>query len=274
MKVVIYDNKEKDSGKKWLNELEIQLDAANIEHKVVEDEDLIKEEKADALISLGGDGTILWLTEFASKNNIAIIGVNTGKLGFLTEFERNDIKQAVQLFKRGELKKDFRSNILVKFLGKEYYALNDIFIQRIFNKQHCNMIVDVSVEVDDNVVSSFNGDGVVISSPTGATAYSFSAGGPVLSPELNVFTITPIAAHSLNQRPVVYNGDRVCTVKVHKKSRVGVFIDGRFIGEMAEGDELVLQRSDYPTVFLRKKDFDFFKRLNNKLKSNSDEDRL
>ena len=266
MKVLIYVNKAKDPSGSWLkNCIEILINKG-VHYKVIHDEDLKTKSFADALFVLGGDGTILNLTEFASTNQIPIIGINAGKLGFLTEFERYDMNEAIDLLVAGKLVKDKRVTMLCKVNNKEYYTLNDAVLQRIKVEERGNNVASFSVEIDDIQVEKIIGDGVILSTPTGSTAYSLSAGGAILSPSLNVFSITPIAAHSFNQRSIVYSSKSTCIVTVIGSCATGLFIDGIFVQQVNKGDKLIINKSEYPTIFLRKKGFNFYRRLSLKLK--------
>lgn len=266
MKVVIYVNKEKDTSGSWLKNCIDILQKEDIEYKVIHDEDLKKVDSADAMFVLGGDGTILNLTEYASRNNVPIIGINAGKLGFLTEFEQCEMQDAVKLLKNGELVQDKRATMLCKTKNASYYTLNDAVVQRIKVEERGNNVTSLDIEIDDIKVEKIIGDGVSLSTPTGSTAYSLSAGGAILSPAINVFSITPIAAHSLNQRAIVYSSNSTCKVYVKSDCATGLFIDGIFAEELNKGDLITIERADYSTIFLRKKGFNFYKRLSQKLK--------
>ncbi|MBQ8426614.1 MAG: NAD(+)/NADH kinase [Clostridia bacterium] len=269
MRVLIYDNKEKDKEGMWLNKLTDKLQNENIEYIILNDCDLNKSYSVDALFSLGGDGTILFLTEFASKNNIPIIGINTGKLGFLTEFECNDVDEAVNLFKQNALSLDKRVIIKVDLNDKTYYALNDVFLHHVYTELVGNMINDIDVKLNDKSITMLKGDGIIVSTPTGSTAYSLSAGGPILSPELSAFVLTPIAPHTLNQRPIIYNADELCEIGIVGPARAGVFVDGKSIGILSKGDYFTITKGEQPVNFLRKKDYDFHQIVSKKLNNNT-----
>ncbi len=272
MRVLIYDNKGKDVGGLWLAKLKDLLEKDNIEYRVIEDEDLSSSESADALFVLGGDGTILFMTEFASKNSIPLIGINAGKLGFLTEYECYEMQQAVDSLKAGTLCRDERATMKVTYKDKIYYALNDVFLQRIYNDETGSMIVDINVDLDGVRASKFKGDGIIVSTPTGSTAYSLSAGGPILAPRMNAFVVTPIAAHCMNHKPIVFSSRSKCDVSIDGRSMAGLFIDGNYIDKMHPGDSFTINKNIYPITFLRKEDFNFYKRLARKLNNNFDED--
>ncbi|MBR2871422.1 MAG: NAD(+)/NADH kinase [Clostridia bacterium] len=271
MKVLVYRNLSKDLSGEWLASCINILSSEDIDYKVISDDDLKLSEKADAMFVLGGDGTILNLTEFATNNDIPIIGVNAGKLGFLTEFEQCEMSEAVSLLKKGELICDKRSNFLCKLNGKSYLSLNDIVLQRIKVEERGNNVTTLDVEIDNIKVEKFIGDGVIVSTPTGSTAYSLSAGGPILAPGINVFSITPIAAHSFNQRAIVYSADSLCKISVKSECATGLFIDGIYAQQLKNGETLLIERNSKPTVFLRRKGFNFYNRLNYKLKDRTAE---
>ena len=265
MKVLIYDNREKDVGGACLNALKVELDAKNIEHKLLLDEMLPIDEKADALFAIGGDGTILFLAEYAKRNEIPIIGINAGKLGFLCEFEKNSVKEAVESLISSKLMKDKRLLLKATINNKTYYALNDIYVQRAYDINKGNMVAKICVEIDGSVVSKFNGDGAIISTPTGSTAYSFSLGGPLLSPHAAAFVVTPVAAHSFNQRAIVYPAGSTCKISVIGKAPVSAFVDGAYIEQLYEGDFVELSCAEKPVVFLRRDGYNFFEKLTEKL---------
>lgn len=271
MKVLIYDNKEKDSGGIYINALKSELEKYNASFKVLRDEEMCSDEYADALFVLGGDGTMLFVAEFAARNNIPVIGVNVGKLGFLCEFERDSISDAVNSLVRGELKPVKRLMLKAEFANKTYYALNEILIQRSYNKTIGNMVTALRVEIDGQTASEFKGDGVIVSSPAGSTAYSLSLGGPIVTPNASVFLIVPIAPHSFFQRPIVFSSESDCCIKTFGKTGARIFVDGNLIGNMQDGDKVNIKRSEYEATFLVRNQSDFFKKLTKKISKASEE---
>ncbi len=268
MKVLIYQNRGKDKNSQTLNELIKYLTKYEISYEKVEDEDLVKEYKADALFSLGGDGTILYLTKFSITNNIPIIGINTGRLGFLTEFERGDINSAVKALVNKELTVDNRLVISATYKDKTYYALNEIFLHNVLLDSAENMIANIDIKIDNKLANSLRGDGVIICTPTGSTAYSLSAGGPILSPDINAFVITPIAAHSLAQRPIVFNANSECQINIFGNSSLGLFVDGKYINALNENEVIYVKKAEASVKFLRRASFSQFDRLSEKLNYN------
>lgn len=262
--VLIYANKAKDNNGKYLAKLSSLLQLHNVEYKIVNDEDLSTKINAEAIFVLGGDGTVLFVSEFANRNNVPIIGINAGCLGFLSEFECNDIDEAVDLF----LSKDFivekKLTISITVNGKIYLAVNDVFAQRYYSAPSNSLISKVSVKIDDNLVNTFKGDGVIISTPTGTTGYTLSAGGAIVGPNVDAISITPICAHSLNQRSILCAANSVVDVIICENSCIDLFIDGRFITKLSSNDSFSITKAEKPTLFLRKTNYDFYNRLQNK----------
>ena len=266
MKVLIYVNKEKDLNNKSLNALKKELDFYEIEYDVVFNESEISSTLYDALYVIGGDGTILRRTEYANKNGIPIIGINAGKLGFLSEFEQTEIVSAVKLFAENKLKNDQRNTMQVYFDGENYLALNDVVVQRIYNEcETSGMIIGVSVDIDGVSVDKITGDGVIVATPTGSTAYSLSAGGAILAPGINALVMTPIAAHSFNQRSLVFSADSTCTLELKNGSSAGLFVDGKFIKKLNTNEKVCIKKAEKPTVFLRKENTNFYDILTHKI---------
>lgn len=268
MKVLIYVNKQKEGAEIRADKLRSMLDKIKIEYRNVSDYDFDGSFSADALFVFGGDGTILRLVRFASDNSLPIIGINAGKLGFLSEFEADDMQDAVDSFASGKLKTDERTMLSVEFKGKDYIALNDAVIQRLYSEDsQGGLITNVKVQIDGNIVDKIRGDGVIVSTPTGSTAYSLSAGGSILAPDINAFSITPINAHSLHNKPVIYSADSECELELNSGNKAGVFIDGKFIGSMILDDKIKIRKSTCKTVFLRRENSNFYDRLLLKLNS-------
>ena len=273
MNVLIYDNNGKDINGIWLSKLSEKLTRENIEFKVLTDNDLNDYKvTADAIISLGGDGTLLFLNEFSNKTGIPLLGINTGNLGFLSEFERDKIDDAVNMLKNGQLIIDKRTCLLVTYNNKEYIALNEAYVHRKHTIGNTPSASNVKVLCDNSTVCKVKGDGVIISTPTGSTAYALSAGGPILSPNTDVISIVSIANHSFNQRPIVCGSDVNLSVEIKSGAEVGLFIDGTYIATLKSEDSFKINKNCTPTLFLRKPDFNFFGRLNYKMEQDLSKD--
>ena len=267
MKVLIYINHAKIESERVFNELKACLSSNNIKFTCIDNEDLKNKSKVEGysvIFSIGGDGTILGLTEFALLNNLPIIGINIGKVGFLTEFEPECISQAVKMLIDGSLKKDARSVLKISYQNKCYFALNDLVVQRLYKDNIAGHVINLSVCLDGENADNITGDGVIVSTPTGSTAYSLAAGGPVLAPGINAFSLTPISAHSLHNRPIIFSADSKCEVKV-LSGDAGLFIDGKLVSLISEGASVSVVAYKNKTVFLRKSNSNFYKKLIGKL---------
>ncbi len=218
----------------------------------------------DFFFSFGGDGTILNALIYIQDLEIPVIGVNTGRLGFLASFSKEDIFNNIDSIVKGDLVLSKRSVIEV-FTEKNSiafpYALNDVSISR---KQTTAMIT-VDTYINDDFLTVFWADGLIVSTPTGSTAYSLSCGGPIISPTNDNFVLTPIAPHNLNVRPIVVQDD----VEIHLKvtSRVPQYslsLDSRLY-ELDIEEEVRLKKAPFELNLLLPKDINFFDKLRERL---------
>ena len=223
--------------------------------------------KSDVLIVLGGDGTLLHIAEAASKNKKPVIGINLGNLGFLTEAPVGELKELLEEFFQNNLVLDTRDLLQAKIFksGKliyKKYFLNDVVI----NKGALARIINLDLFVDKSLVSNIRADGIIFSSPTGSTAYSLSAGGPIVTPSLPLVIITPICPHTLANRPLVISNKSVVRVRVDSfKSPVYATFDGNASMEMESDFELEVSKSPLKFKLLRSKQTEYFNVLNEKL---------
>lgn len=225
----------------------------------------------DVLIVLGGDGTILKAAIEAGRRGIDLLGINSGNLGFLTEFEGEQLEKAVELI-CGQYGVEERSVLQVRADGAVFYALNEAVFQRRYEEGADDNVVELSACIDGKKVDSFVGDGIIVSTPTGSTAYSLSAGGPVLTPDIRAFILTPICAHSLHNRPIVYPDTSAMRVDLSAvKNKVSLFCDGKFCGAYGRGSEIGVGRADFSVRFIKSKDNNFFDKLLFKLNTWSDQ---
>lgn len=202
MNIGIHKNESKDINFEIASKL---ISLGVLENIIIES--VMPNKNYDYIISLGGDGTLL---NIAKKYiNIPIMGINTGNLGYLTISNKDNLHELIKKIKNNEIEIEERI-LLDGKLGKEnLIALNDIVISR---GNYAKMI-DTKLYIDGKYVDSYRGDGLIISTPTGSTAYSLSAGGPIVEPDLDVILITPICSHSIKQRPIVVSIDRKIEIK-------------------------------------------------------------
>ncbi len=216
----------------------------------------------DILFVLGGDGTILTVASECASRGIKIIGINYGHMGFLAEFEREKLQEAINLVLGGKYIVQKRSMLEAECNGKKYYALNDVVIQRNTGGTHFCNTVSLRAEIDGNTVDNFSSDGVIVSTPTGSTAYSLAAGGSVLAPDIQAFILTPVCAHSLHSRPVVFSDKSRLIVKpLSQNERLALIIDGKMAGELKNGEIVTVKKADRFVEFITANDKNFFSKL-------------
>lgn len=271
MKILIFANEKKKEVFAVRDLLISKLIENKIDYRVLSDNDLSGKISGDCLLVLGGDGTVLRTTYFSVQNRLPVIGINGGKLGFLSEFESNELDLLISNLKSKSFKVDERLALCVEFRNQSFVALNDAVVQRIYDENVSGSVTELTVSIEDKKLEKIVGDGVIVGTPTGSTAYSLSAGGAVLAPGINAFSLTPIAAHSLCNRPVIYSADHCCKIKLDgEASAAALFVDGKFISKINKNEEVVIKKNCVPVLFLRKKESDFYDRLVSKLGGNGE----
>lgn len=216
----------------------------------------------DILFILGGDGTILTVASDCAKRKIKIIGVNYGHLGFLTEFEQDKIDEAISLVTENKFVVKKREMLEISCKDKVWYALNDLVVQRSTCGQNFTNTVNFQAKIDGFTVDNYTSDGIIVSTPTGSTAYSLSAGGSILAPDINAFIMTPICAHSLHSKPIVYNDNSLLEIiPLGNKTPLNVIVDGKMVNEVYASDIIKVKKSNLYAEFLTRGDNNFFKKL-------------
>ena len=220
---------------------------------------------ADMMISIGGDGTILDTLPYIRDSKIPILGINLGRLGFLSSISKDEIKTAIRKIWEGEYNIEERTLLkLVKpegIFGDINFALNDLTIYRNSNTS----LITVHVNLNDKFLNTYWGDGLIVSTPTGSTAYSLSVGGPIVTPGSENFVIAPIASHNLTVRPIVIQDNNI--IKIRMEGRVNNYVlslDSQQI-TMDINDELVIERCDFKVNLVQMKDKDFYSTIREKL---------
>ncbi len=220
----------------------------------------------DILMVLGGDGTILMVAAECARRGAKIMGINYGHMGFLAEFEQDKLDEAVDLLCSGGYSTEKRIMLSVEVGGKKYLALNDFVIQRSTYGNKYSNTINISATIDGSLVDNYLSDGLIVSTPTGSTAYSLAAGGSVLTPDINAFILTPLCAHSLHSRPIVYSDKSELKVYYNKENTsVNVSVDGIVVGEFESFVEARITKSEYYTEFIVSDKVNFFDKLLSKL---------
>ncbi|MGN0812744.1 MAG: NAD(+)/NADH kinase [Candidatus Coproplasma sp.] len=261
MKIGIYLNvKYKSLQEEYLNIINSAFTQAKIDTIIVKDSSQVKD--LDILIVLGGDGTILSFASTCALNGVKILGVNCGHMGFLADVEANQLKQALEAIISQNFTTVKRSMLSVEYGGKTYYALNEAVIQRCTTGNAFSNTVNLHAEIDGSTVDNFSSDGLIISTPTGSTAYSLSAGGSILTPDLNAFIMTPICPHSLHSRPIVFNDNSVVEINQAEKSCVlNLIVDGKVVETVSGYNKFTVKKADISLEFVSVDGKNFFDKL-------------
>ncbi|MDY0906221.1 NAD kinase [Pedobacter sp. CFBP9032] len=222
-------------------------------------------ERADVLISLGGDGTLLDTVSLIRNSGIPVIGINFGRLGFLASINKNEIESALMAVINGEYSLDCRSLLVLesdnKLFGEENFALNDITIHR---RDNSAMMI-IHAKMNDEYINSYWADGLIIATPTGSTAYSLSCGGPIIYPDSRNFVVTPIAPHNLNVRPVVLPDDRKLSFEVEaREAKFLVSCDSRTV-TVERSVKITIKKADFGLNLIRLNNETYLNTLRNKL---------
>lgn len=224
-----------------------------------------KFEECDLLVVLGGDGTILSALDYALPNDIPMLGVNLGRMGFLTEVDPKDLRRDVISVLEGRYTIDPRTVMTVRGQDeRKIFALNEIVVSR---STPTVRVLSLEIEVNGIPVDRISGDGLIVASATGSTAYSLSAGGPIIRPGLDCFVITPICSHTMNARPVVVSSNDTITIRVlDDRGGAHAVLDGRKIVDVRQGEPgVTVLRSDLKARFIRLHDRNYFSLLRDKL---------
>ena len=218
----------------------------------------LDEHNIDLIMTLGGDGTILRTVEYANSLGVPVLGVNLGKLGFLAEVEPGEVLKAIDLFIKGEAKIDTRMLLecdIPSDVGTvKKFALNDCVISKTITEK----LLRFSISINDDHLMSFAADAIIFSTPTGSTAYSLSAGGPIVSPMIEATIMTPVCPHTIFSRSMVFFKHDVIKVCLDSPGKEAIIsIDGKAITSVGEEKYLVIRGSDkkFKMIAHRKKTF-------------------
>ena len=221
--------------------------------------------EADMVISIGGDGTFLKAAGREGRKNIPILGINTGRLGFLADVSPEEMEETFNEIHKGQYNVEERSVLQLSSNKKKMeilpYALNDIAIL----KRDSSSMITIHTSINDAYLATYQADGLIIATPTGSTAYSLSVGGPIIVPHSNTIAITPVAPHSLNIRPIVIRDDWKITLDVESRSHnFLVSIDGSS-ESFTENDRITINRADYTIKVVKRLNHVFFDTLRSKM---------
>ncbi len=242
--------------------------AQTLNHPTLGKEESEPWEGIDSVLVLGGDGSILNAARRIYPRQIPILGVNLGQLGFLTRLESNKIEKAVEDLRTGKYQLEKRSMLLATVKSgadsiQEIVALNDFTITANSKAR----MIRLDLWVDNELFVTYPADGLIVATATGSTAYSLSAGGPILDPRLDAILVTPICAHSLFARPVVFNRDARIKIILHPNNvEVSLTADGQTDTSLRPGAEICFERAPYVTQLIRFEGQGLFEALKSKFK--------
>ena len=224
--------------------------------------------KADLMIAIGGDGTMLYAGNLARTSKIPLLGVNRGRLGFLADVSPDEMLTSVDHILKGDYTCESRS-LLTATLSRvdgdsvTATAFNDVVLQR----RASGRMVDVVASIDGEYVNTHSGDGLIVATPTGSTAYALSCGGPIIEPSLDAMVVVPVCSHTLTDRPIVIPADKTIEIRVLERSdaQAEVTIDGHAIGDVSPDDVLTVTKSAHCIRLIHPPGYNFFSILRSKL---------
>lgn len=227
--------------------------------------------KADLVISMGGDGTFLASAAQVGARGIPILGINTGRLGFLADVSPEDIENALDAVFDGRYTIEQRAVIAMTLDGETYhgypYALNEVAILKHDNSS----LIEIDTHINGALLTNYMSDGLIISTPTGSTGYSLSVGGPIIVPRSGTFCLSPVASHSLSTRPVIVCDDVVITLRVRSRSHnFLIAVDGRS-ESISENTTITLRRAPYAIGVMKVMHQNFFDTLRDKMMWGADQ---
>ncbi len=241
--------------------LGLELDASRVPEEALSD-------AADLAIAIGGDGTMLYASGLVREHGTPILGVNRGRLGFLADITPDEMIASVDQVLAGNYQKDSRMLLQALFTGASgktttAFGLNDVVVQR----RGKDGMVDFSTHVAGTYVNTHSGDGLIVATPTGSTAYALSCGGPILEPHIEAVAVVPICPHTLTDRPIVIPASQEIDVKLLERdsTRAEVTVDGNHLGTLRPGDSLRVAAAAERITMLHPPGHDFYNILRSKL---------
>jgi len=263
---------------KWLSERHIafvglpEIDREQIEHNTGCQIQVVGEsempDRVDLMLVLGGDGTMIATGRMLGDNQIPVIGVNYGGLGYLAEFPIEEMFPALEAILAGEYKGQQRLMLRVElWRGDELVTQNRVLNDVVINKSALARIIEIEAYLNDQFVTLFRADGLIVATPTGSTAYNLSAGGPIIFPSMNAMVITPICPFTLSNRPIVVPDDSMIEVRlITENEEVALTLDGQVGFSLQAGDRILIRKSDTAFNLVQPPNRNYFEVLRNKLK--------
>jgi NAD+ kinase len=224
--------------------------------------------RADLIVAIGGDGTLLYAARLVAGRPVPLLGINRGRLGFLTDVGAASMLEDVESVLAGRFTEDRRSLLSARLEQRgtapvSALALNDVVLAKV----DTGRTLDFETSINGRFVNSHGGDGIVVATATGSTAYALSCGGPIVEPDLDVWVLAPISPHTLSDRPIVVRADSSVQIRLSERlgARAQVTCDGVSLGEMEHGDELLIEGAAATITLLHPPGYDYYRLLRSKL---------
>lgn len=219
--------------------------------------------RADVVIAIGGDGTMLYTAQLTNGTNTPVLGINCGRLGFMASIQQEMIEESLNAVRKGEFRIDERSMLEANVNGsKTYHCLNEF----LFTRKDTTSLVSLTASYDDQLINRYWADGLIITTPTGSTAYNLSSGGPIVIPGTPVMVLTPINPHTLTTRPLVLPSDKLLTITVDDSAQHVLFSnDGKILPVEGGAFEVEIKRSKHTVQLIQLKGQNYFDTLRTKL---------
>lgn len=221
---------------------------------------------SDLLVSLGGDGTLLSAAQATGMHQIPILGINLGGLGFLTQLVAKDIESGLERIRKGQSQTEKRLALQVRKIkprqSEIYYALNDA----VLHKGEVAHLISFEIWVKREFICSFTADGLIISTPTGSTAYSLAAGGPIIHPHMEAFIATPICPQTMATRPIIFSAAEKLTIRLDKvRANSQIMLDGQAGFDLKQGDQIEVKKARHKVTLIKFSEGSFYGILRQKL---------
>ncbi len=238
----IFTNLRNDKDLKITRKVKLWCELNEVKYKLFHDCDENKfYENIDGVVVIGGDGTVLRVASTVSKLKIDVVGINAGKLGYLTTIEIDEIDEALDKIKNGDFRKIEHIMISTVINGTEFTALNEICF-----KSNNNELIKVHMYINGQYINTYRADGVLVTTPTGSTAYNLSCGGPIILENTEVLCITPICSHNFFEKPIIVNGDNEIKLVLDKEGvnkNIAILVDGNKVNKDYDIEEILVVKS-------------------------------
>ena len=261
--IALFFNSKRETCSKAAKDLKISLEKEHIKTKILPYDNSKINQNFDLIFSLGGDGSLLKIVRKSAHRKIKILGLNFGHLGFLTYDKQNNLKELLRTLKADKFCLQERALIDVQVIRNKKVAFKGIALNECTIKSNKARAIHLNTFYEKSELKEYFADGLMLCTPTGSTAYNLAAGGPILEPSLEAFTLTPICPHTLAQRPLVLKLKSPLFIDGQEESHL--CLDGQVFFNLSKKDRVQIKRSSLNAKIIFAKDYDFFKLLTQKL---------